>query len=135
MPKKADLKTPGFINDVRRFIIPALRMSPLPDFFEKNWLAILESCVLALLLKLWRNSRLRLHHLPGPQPSNWISGNAADLGNVKPWIRFTEWSRKYGEELYSLIVRGAVTGSGQVVLSISGSLHNTTSSSTAIRIT
>ncbi|CAA7269889.1 unnamed protein product [Cyclocybe aegerita] len=57
---------------------------------------------LLYLISLWlqsRRSKLQ-HYPPGPTPKNWIAGNSPDIPSYKPWLKYTEWSKKYGDIMH-----------------------------------
>ncbi|KAF9533208.1 cytochrome P450 [Crepidotus variabilis] len=39
---------------------------------------------------------LRLPYPPGPPPSSWLGGNIKDVPGIKPWLRYTDWKKRYG---------------------------------------
>ncbi|PPR01296.1 hypothetical protein CVT24_006371 [Panaeolus cyanescens] len=81
-------------------------MTPQPDIRE-CWLmsytlpiTVLAAAITAYLLlsRGFGRSSKGLRYPPGPKP-RFISGNAHDVPHGKPWVTFTNWSKKYGSGL------------------------------------
>ncbi|KAK7044238.1 hypothetical protein VNI00_007960 [Paramarasmius palmivorus] len=57
-----------------------------------------QSVVLFLSVLLWVQRRKK-HHPPGP-PGYPFVGNALDMPLKKPWLKYVEWGKKYGDLIH-----------------------------------
>ena len=82
---------------IRSHIIPSRAPSPDMQFFLINAFDCLALSFFLFLLVKFRDNRRRrgLPYPPGP-PSWPIMGNFLDVPALKPWITYTDMSKKYG---------------------------------------
>ncbi|CAE6456107.1 unnamed protein product [Rhizoctonia solani] len=54
---------------------------------------------LALSVLAWMTTKFysRPPLPPGPPKRSWVTGNAKDMPQGHPWLKFTEWAKQYGE--------------------------------------
>jgi len=72
----------------------------LLSIWDASLLAKVTAGVFALVALIFVHSQRRssLPLPPGP-PASLLLGNLFDMSPKSPWLKWTEWSRSYGEEL------------------------------------
>lgn len=89
----------------------------------------------ALIIRLLWRQQVRRKSLPPGPPGLPLLGNVLQLPSKEPWVRFTEWSKEFGElcKVYFFVVHQPMCSFSKGLCILSTSLDFPSSSSITLR--